>query len=347
MDAFYASVEQLDFPELRNKPLAVGGSSERGVISAASYEARKFGVKSAMSGKLAIKKCPHLIFVPHRFDRYREVSQQIRKIFLEYTDLVEPLALDEAFLDVTNNKKNSKSATLIAEEIRLKIYKTTGLTASAGIASNKFLAKIASDYNKPNGQMTINPTEILTFLETLEIKRFFGVGAKTCDKMYHLGIFTGGDLRTKSLEFLEEHFGNAAPQYFNLCRGIHNSPVIANRLPKSIGAERTFLQNLTSVIFLEEKLNEICDEVSNRLQKRNLAGKTITLKIKYSDFTIQSRSLTLNYYIRNVDLLKETTLNILHQLNLRTSVRLIGVQVSNLNINEKKKAEYIQLKFKF
>lgn len=347
MDAFYASVEQLDFPELRNKPLAVGGSSERGVISAASYEARKFGVKSAMSGKLAIKKCPELIFVPHRFDRYREVSQQIRKIFLEYTDLVEPLALDEAFLDVTTNKKNLRSATLIAEEIRLKIYQTTGLTASAGISSNKFLAKIASDYNKPNGQKTIHPTEILSFLETLEIKRFFGVGEKTCDKMYHLGIFTGGDLRLKSIAFLEEHFGNAAQHYFNLCRGIHHSPVIANRLPKSIGAERTFSQNLTSVIFLEDKLNEICEEVSHRLQKRNLAGKTITLKIKYSDFTLQTRSITSSYYIRNIDLLKETATNILYQQELKTSVRLIGIQVSNLNINEKKKAEYIQLKFKF
>src|SRR5690554_6555048 len=209
MDAFFASVEQLDQPNLRNKPIAVGGSKERGVVSAASYEARKFGVRSAMSSKLAAKRCPDLIFVTPRFQRYREVSQQIRSIFFEYTDLVEPLSLDEAFLDVTVNKKGLKSATLIAQEIRQKIYEKTGLTASAGISINKFLAKIASDYHKPNGQKTINPEEIISFLDALEIKRFFGVGKKTCEKMYQLGIFTGADLRSKSVEFLEEHFGNS------------------------------------------------------------------------------------------------------------------------------------------
>jgi len=346
MDAFYASVEQLDFPELRNKPIAVGGSSERGVISAASYEARKFGVRSAMSGKLAKKKCPDLIFVPHRFERYREVSRQIRRIFLEYTDLVEPLALDEAFLDVTNNRKGLKSATLIAEEIRKRIFEETGLTASAGISVNKFLAKIASDYNKPNGQKTIKPDEVDVFLETLEIKRFFGVGKKTCDKMYHLGIFTGGDLKKKSLNFLEEHFGNSGLHFYQLARGISFSPVVPDRLPKSIGAERTFEENLTSVIYLKEKLYDICEEVSTRLQKRNLAGKTVTLKIKYSDFTLHTRSVTSAFYMRNRDLLEEAALNLLHQQDLKTSVRLIGIQVSNLNVNEKK-AEYIQLKFRF
>ncbi len=345
MDAFYASVEQLDFPELRNKPLAVGGSEIRGVISAASYEARKFGVRSAMSGKLAIKKCPDLIFVPPRFDRYKEVSKQIRTIFLEYTDLVEPLSLDEAFLDVTQNKKGLKSATLIAEEIRLRIYETTGLTASAGISINKFLAKIASDYNKPNGQKTINPNEIIPFLDALEIKRFFGVGKKTCEKMYHLGIFTGADLRLKSLDFLEEHFGNSGVHYYQLARGISNSPVVPNRLPKSIGAERTFSENFTSIIPLQEKLHEVCEEVSIRLQKRNLSGKTITLKIKYSDFTLQTKSYTLPYYVSSFDLLFDTSTDLLQHSTLKTSVRLIGVQVSNLNINQKK-AEYIQLKLK-
>lgn len=346
MDAFYASVEQLDFPELRNKPVAVGGSEERGVISAASYEARKFGVRSAMSGKLAIKKCPELIFVKPRFDRYKEISGQIRKIFLEYTDLVEPLSLDEAFLDVTQNKKNVKSATLIAEEIRQKIVEITGLTASAGISINKFLAKIASDYNKPNGQKTINPDEIIPFLDSLEIKRFFGVGKKTCEKMYHLGIFTGADLRMKSVEFLEEHFGNSGLHFYQLARGISNSPVVSNRLPKSIGAERTFRENFTSIIPLKEKLNDVCEEVSIRLQKRNLSGKTITLKMKYSDFSLQTKSLTLPYYISSYDLLLDTALELLQQTRLKTSVRLIGIQVSNLNINEKK-AEYIQLRFRF
>lgn len=346
MDAFYASVEQLDFPELRNKPLAVGGSEERGVISAASYEARKFGVKSAMSGKLAIKKCPELIFVKPRFSRYKEISNQIRTIFLEYTDLVEPLSLDEAFLDVTINKKGLKSATLMAEEIRSKIYQQTGLTASAGISINKFLAKIASDYNKPNGQKTILPNDIIPFLDTLEIKRFFGVGKKTCEKMYHLGIFTGADLRNKSLDYLEEQFGNSGKHFYQLARGISNSAVIPNRLPKSIGAERTFNENFTSIIPLKEKLTDVCEELSMRLQKRNLSGKTITLKIKYSDFTLQTKSFTLPYYVSSFDLLFDTSLDLLEQNNLRTSVRLIGVQVSNLNVNQKK-SEYVQLKFRF
>lgn len=346
MDAFYASVEQLDFPELRNKPLAVGGSEIRGVISAASYEARKFGVKSAMSGKLAIKKCPELLFVKPRFSRYKEVSSQIRKIFLEYTDLVEPLSLDEAFLDVTINKKGLKSATIMAEEIRLKILEVTGLTASAGISVNKFIAKIASDYNKPNGQKTIRPDEIIPFLDSLEIKRFFGVGKKTCEKMYHLGIFTGNDLRQKSRAFLEEHFGNSGAYFYQLARGISNSPVVPNRLPKSISAERTFNENYTSIVPLQDKLKDVCEEVSLRLQKRNLSGKTITLKIKYSDFTLQTKSFTLPYYISSFDLLFDTSLELLQQNNLKNSVRLIGVQVNNLNINQKK-AEYIQLKFRF
>lgn len=346
MDAFYASVEQLDCPELKGKPVAVGGNKERGVIAAASYEARKFGVRSAMSSKLAAKRCPELIFVSPRFDRYKEISMQIRSVFLEYTDLVEPLSLDEAFLDVTINKKGLKSATLIAEEIRQKIYEKTGLTASAGISVNKFLAKIASDYNKPNGQKTINPEEIISFLDRLEIKRFFGVGKKTCEKMYHLGIFTGADLRAKSLDFLEQHFGNSGAHFYELARGISHSPVVANRLPKSIGAERTFSENFTSIIPLKDKLSDVCEEVSNRLQKRNLSGKTVTLKLKYSDFSVQTRSVTLPYYISNFDLLYDTASELLQQQPLKTSVRLIGVQVSNLSIN-RKKAEYIQLRFKF
>jgi len=346
MDAFYASVEQLDFPQLRNKPIAVGGSGVRGVISAASYEARKFGVRSAMSGKLAAKKCPELIFVKPRFDRYKEVSRQIRAIFLEYTDLVEPLSLDEAFLDVTVNKKGLKSATLIAQEIRQKIYEKTGLTASAGISINKFLAKIASDYHKPNGQKTINPEEIISFLDALEIKRFYGVGKKTTEKMYSLGIFTGADLRSKSLEFLEEHFGNSGRHFYQLARGISYSQVVANRWPKSLEAERTFNSNFTSLIPLRDKLLEICEEVSVRLQKRNVSGKTLTLKIKYSDFTQQTKSQTLPYYISGSELIFDTALELLEQSTFKTSLRLLGVQMSNLNIN-KKKPDYIQLKFRF
>ncbi|HAX14858.1 MAG TPA: DNA polymerase IV, partial [Leeuwenhoekiella sp.] len=240
MDAFYASVEQLDNPELRGKPVAVGGGSERGVVSAASYEARKFGVRSAMAGALARKLCPDLIFVKTRFDRYREISGQIREVFHEYTDLVEPLSLDEAYLDVTENKKGNPSATMIAKEIRAKIKEKTGLNASAGISINKFIAKVASDINKPNGQKTVNPEEVLPFLEALDIRKFYGVGKVTAEKMYQLGIFTGNDLKSKSLEFLQEKFGKSGNHYYNVVRGIHLSEVKPHRIRKSLGAERTF-----------------------------------------------------------------------------------------------------------
>ena len=254
MDAFYASVEQMDNPLLKGKPLAVGGSEVRGVVSAASYEARKFGVRSAMSGVQAKKLCPEILFVPPRFDRYKEISRKIRKIFFEYTDLVEPLSLDEAYLDVTENKKNFPSATLLAQEIRKRIFEEVGLTASAGISVNKFVAKIASDYNKPNGQKTINPEEVGAFLEQLDIKKFYGIGKVTAEKMYQLGIFTGYDLKQKPLEFLEKHFGNSAQYYYQISRGIHNSAVKPNRTVKSVGAERTFFENLSSEVFLEEKI---------------------------------------------------------------------------------------------
>lgn len=242
MDAFYASVEQLDNPDLIGIPLAVGGSEVRGVVSAASYEARKFGVRSAISGIQAKKLCPNLIFVPPRFDRYKEISKQIRKIFLEYTDLVEPLSLDEAYLDVTENKKGNPSATLIAQEIRKRIFEEIGLTASAGISSNKFVAKIASDFNKPNGQKTVNPDEIEPFLEKLDIRKFYGVGKVTAEKMYQLGVFSGFDLKQKSLEYLEKHFGNSGLHYYQISRGIHNSEVKPNRLIKSVGANARLMK---------------------------------------------------------------------------------------------------------
>lgn len=346
MDAFFASVEQLDNPELRGLPIAVGGSETRGVISAASYEARKYGVRSAMTGVLAKKQCPDLIFVKHRFERYQEVSQIIRAIFFEYTDLVEPLSLDEAFLDVTQNKKGLKSASIIAQEIREKIYKKTGLTASAGISANKFIAKIASDYNKPNGQKTIEPQEIQSFVENLEIKKFFGIGKKTAQIMYHLGIFTGLDLKEKSFDFLVEHFGNSAQHYYNISRGISNSEVQPNRIPKSIAAERTFETNLTSEIFLQEKLKAISVELESRLKKRNISGKTITLKIKYSDFTIQTRSETLTYFISNQDLIYDTAMRLLFQEKLKNSVRLLGISMTNLN-NKEFKSKVVQLSFNF
>jgi len=351
MDAFYASVEQLDNPELRGKPIAVGGSSKRGVVSAASYEARKFGVRSAMSSVIALQNCPELIFVKSNFKRYHEVSDQIRKIFHEYTDLVEPLSLDEAYLDVTENKKGNPSATLIAEEIRQKIKEKTGLNASAGISINKFIAKIASDINKPNGQKTVPPDEVIEFIENLDIKKFYGVGKVTVKKMYRLGIFTGLDLKGKSLEFLDENFGKSGRYYYHVVRGEHNSEVKPSRTRKSLAAERTFSENITSEIFMIKRLEDIAVEVERRLKKSKVAGKTITLKIKYSDFTLQTRSKTVPLYISSKELILETVKELLFQDTMKNSVRLLGISLSNLN-NEKGKAPKekvvaVQLQFDF
>jgi DNA polymerase-4 len=346
MDAFYASVEQMDNPELKGKPVAVGGSENRGVVAAASYEARKFGVRSALSGALAKKYCPNIIFVKPRFERYKEISRKVQAIFFDYTDLVEPLSLDEAYLDVTQNKKGNPSATLIAKEIRERIFKEVGLTASAGISVNKFVAKIASDINKPNGQKTVNPDEVLTFLEELPIRKFYGVGKVTTEKMYQLGIFTGLDLRSKELEFLEKHFGKSGSFYYYVVRGIHNSEVKSERIAKSVATEHTFDENLSSEIFMEDKLQVIAEQLEKRLQKQNLAGKTVTLKIKYSDFTQQTRSKTLPYFIANKSLLFETVKELLYQERMKNSVRLLGISVTNLN-TEVKKTIVVQLKFDF
>lgn len=352
MDAFYASVEQMDNPELKGKPIAVGGSEIRGVVSAASYEARKFGVRSAMSGIQAKKNCPDLIFVHPRFERYKEISKKIRKIFFEYTDLVEPLSLDEAYLDVTQNKKGNPSATIIAQEIRKRIFEEVGLTASAGISVNKFVAKVASDYNKPNGQKTVNPDEVESFLEKLDVKKFYGIGKVTAERMYHLGIFTGYDLKQKSVEFLEKHFSNSGHYFYQICRGIHNSQVKPNRTIKSIGAERTFNENLSSEIFLEEKIISIAKELEKRLLSYKVSGKTITLKLKYSDFSLQTRSKTLPYNIADKNLIIDIAKELLYQEKLRDSVRLLGLSLHNLNTENSKKevpkkSISVQLKFDF
>lgn len=331
MDAYYASVEQMDCPELRNKPIAVGYGGKRGVVAAASYEARKYGVKSAMSSVLAKKYCPHLIFVKVRFDRYRELSSKTRKIFYDYTDLVEPLSLDEAYLDVTENKKKFPSATLLAKEIRDRIYKEVGLRASAGISINKFLAKIASDVNKPNGQKTIPPEEVLSFLESLDIRKFYGIGKVTATKMYNMGIFTGLDLKNRSVEFLEEHFKKSGRHYYNLVRGIHHSEVKPHRIQKSVASEHTFYSNLTSEIYMLERLEEIVKEVVRRLQKKNISGKTITLKIKYSDFSTQTRSRTIGDFVNDYKAIFPVIKALLFQEELQDSVRLLGVSLSNLN----------------
>ena len=353
MDAFYASVETMDNPKLRGLPIAVGGSSARGVVSAASYEAREFGVRSAMSGPLAKKLCPKLIFISPRFKRYSEISDQIRNIFFDYTNLVEPLSLDEAYLDVTLSKTGELSATRIAHEIRSRIKKEIGLTASAGISTNKFVAKIASDYNKPNGQKTISPEEVVPFLHSLDIRKFYGIGKVTSEKMYKLGIFTGHDLSLKSIHYLEENFGKLGTYYYNIVKGIHESPVSINKIRKSLAAEKTFSENLSSEVFIIKKLAEISKEVSARMLVNKLAGKTITIKIKYSDFKMQTRSKTLPYYISSSDMILENAKLLLMQNKLQNSVRLVGISISNLNNendskpNGKSETVDFQLEFEF
>lgn len=346
MDAFFASVEQLDNPELKGKPIAVGGSQARGVVAAASYEARKFGVKSAMSGILAKQKCPDLIFVKPNFSRYKEISHQIREIFYDYTDLVEPLSLDEAYLDVTENKVGNPSASLIAQEIRNRIFNELNLTASAGISINKFIAKVASDINKPNGQKTINPEEVISFLDNLPINQFYGVGKVTASKMYNLGIFTGNDLKQKSLEELANLFGKSGAHYYSIVRGIHNSEVKPDRIRKSVGAETTFFENISSEIFMIQKLEKIADELEKRLKKIDTKGKTVTLKIKYSDFTLQTRSKTIDEFIQQKKEFFPIVKELLYQEKLKNSVRLLGISFANLN-TEKKTPILVQLKFDF
>ena len=346
MDAFYASVEQLDNKELVGKPVAVGGSSVRGVVAAASYEARKFGVRSAMSGVLAKKKCPHLIFVKPRFSRYKEISVKIRQIFNDYTDLVEPLSLDEAYLDVTENKKGNPSASLIAQEIRDRIFKELKLRASAGISINKFIAKVASDINKPNGQKTISPEEVILFLEELPINKFYGVGKVTAAKMNNLGIFNGLDIKKKTREELVKLFGKSGDFYYNIVRGVHNSPVKPNRIRKSVAAERTFSKNISSEVFMLERLNKIAEELEKRMRKSETKGKTITLKIKYSDFTQQTRSKTVHKFMQTKGEIMDIVKELVYQEKFKNSVRLLGISFSNLD-TEKKEPVWVQLKLDF
>ena len=329
MDAFFASVEQLDHPEWRGKPIAVGGGSERGVISAASYEARKFGVRSAMAGFKARELCPELIFVPHNFKRYKQVSMQIREIFYEYTDLVEPLSLDEAYLDVTENKKDIASATQIATEIREKIFKKTGLTASAGISVNKFLAKVASDINKPNGQKLIKPQEVESFLENLKIDRFYGIGKVTADKMKRLGIFTGKELKSWSLEELENHFKNSGRYYYEVVRGIHHSEVKSSRERKTLSAERTFSEDIIDIEQLEIAMIEVIREVNQRLKNAELKGKTIQLKLRFKDFSLITRSKTFDFYFNDYTTIYKEAKELLLEHFPKKHVRLLGVGVSN------------------
>ena len=345
MDAFYASVEQHDFPELKGKPLAVGGGMY-GVVAAASYEARKFGVRSAMPGKIAMEICPHLIVVKPRFSRYKEISLQIRSIFHEFTDLVEPLSLDEAYLDVTENKKGIDSAQEIAREIRKRIFEETGLTASAGISINKFLAKVASDYRKPNGQKTIHPTQILEFMEELPIEKFYGIGKVTANKMHELHIFKGLHLKEKSLEELIRLFGKSGNYYYNVVRGIHHSEVKPHRIQKSVGVEETFWENLVDEEAVFKQLEIISADLESRLSKKDIKGKTLTLKIKYKDFTVFTRSNTQEDYFENAGDFERISRKLWELRPFDKPVRLLGLSLSNLNTSEKKQVS-VQLKIPF
>lgn len=346
MDAFYASVEQRDNPDFRGKPLAVGYSGERGVVAAASYEARKYGVRSAMPSKTALYKCPHLIFTPARFDVYRQVSQQVMDILLEYTDLIEPLSLDEAYLDVTTNHVNMPSATIIAREIKKKIRERTGLTASAGVSINKFLAKIASDYNKPDGLYVITADKAEQFVEELPIEQFWGVGKVTAQKMHSLGIHTGRDLKQCSKSYLIHHFSKAGHSFYQNARAIDNRKVEADRIRKSIGAENTYLTDMNKKEELIAHLEEIAEEVWKRVSKRNFTGKTVTLKVKYSDFRIVTRSKTLPFLVNDYLHLWDTALELLDLVELdEKKVRLMGLTVSN--IPGVGRSKYYQLKIDF
>lgn len=346
MDAFYASVEQKDKPELKGKPIAVGGSKERGVVAAASYEARKYGVYSAMPSVIAARKCPNLIFVKPRFERYKEISLEIMEIFKSYTDLVEPLSLDEAFLDVTENKKNIISAMKIAMNIRAEIFEKTQLTASAGVSYNKFLAKTASDINKPNGMSVVLPEEGETFIEQLQIEKFHGIGKVTAEKMKKYGVFNGLDLKQKTEEWLSQNFGKAGLYYFKIARGIDHREVKPNRIRKSIGAENTFNEDLETEQELLEALQPICMTVVNRIKKAKNAGKTVSLKLKYDDFTIQTRSKTVGSYINSFDHIWNLSVELLKTPDWPAKpIRLLGISISNL---EKEEIKYgVQLRFNY
>ena len=332
MDAFYASVEQRDNPELRGKAIAVGGAEKRGVVMTASYEARKFGVRSAMPSKMAFFKCPNIIFVKPRFDAYKAVSREVMSIFRSYTDLVEPMSLDEAYLDVTNNKKNMPSATLIAKEIKQRIKNELRLSASAGVSINKFLAKVASDIHKPDGLTLIRPEEADAFIEKLPIEKIPGVGKVTASRMIALGIKTGGDIRNLEKEFLIKKFGKSGKHFYNIVHCFNDDPVVAERKLKSISNETTFDEDVLDENILRETLVELSRSVVKRMKRNNMSAKTITLKIKYFDFVTQTRSRTLHEEFDDEIILMQTMDNLLESpKKIDKPVRLLGIGVSNLN----------------
>jgi DNA polymerase-4 len=344
MDAFYASVEQRDNPELRGKPVAVGGARERGVVAAASYEARKFGVHSAMPSVIAKRKCPDLIFVKPRFDAYKAISLQIREVFAEYTPIIEPLSLDEAYLDVTENLRGIISATKIAEEIRAKIRAETELTASAGVSYNKFLAKLASDHRKPDGLFVITPEMGPTFVETLPVRKFRGVGPATAKKMTGLGIETGLDLRARTLPFLQQHFGKAGSYYYWAARGVDERPVRADRIRKSVGAENTFPDDLFSYEAARDALQEIIDKVWGYCERSAIRGRTVTLKVKFANFQQITRSRTGQMQITTRGELEQLGNALLEPIfPVTKGVRLLGVSLSSLVPEEPEREHELSL----
>ena len=344
MDAFYASIEQRDNPELQGKPVAVGGSRERGVVAAASYEARKYGVKSAMPSKIAYSQCPDIIFVKPRFDVYKAVSKEIREVFLEYTDLVEPLSLDEAYLDVTHNKAGLPSATLISRDIKKKIKEKTGLTASAGVSYNKFLAKTASDMDKPDGLYVITPDQGPDFVEKLAIGRFHGIGKKTAEKMHRMGIFRGKDLKKYDLASLTHIFGKVGHYYYNICRGIDEREVKPDRKRKSMGNERTFDEDIYGRDKQLERLMYIAELLEEDLKRLPVRARTLTLKLRYGDFQTITRSRTLVNQWFDAEKIRQLARELFDETEMdQRSIRLLGLSLSNFI----EKNESIQLTLNF
>lgn len=345
MDAFFASVEQRDHPDLRGKCIAVGGDGERGVISTASYEARRYGVKSAMSSMVAKRLCPELIFVKGNYQKYKEVSRQVREIFAEYTDLIEPLSIDEAYLDVTKNHFDRQIATDIAREIKQKIRDRTQLTASAGVSFNKFLAKIASDYNKPDGLFVITPKMAEKFVEELPIEKFYGIGKMTAQRMHLMNIHTGLDLKKLPLERLIREFGKSGQYYFNIARAIDHREVKVERIRKSIGTENTFPKDLERYEEMHLNLLPMIEEIWDWSEKNRVFGRTLTLKMKFNDFQVQSKSKTFSYPIKNRELFSETVSALLHDsFTPFRPVRLLGISLSNLD-NHKANGKQLEIIF--
>jgi DNA polymerase-4 len=349
MDAFYASIEQRDHLQYRGKPIAVGGSPEGrgGVVATASYEARKYGVRSAMPSKRAMQLCPNIIFIRPRFDVYKEVSNQIRAIFQRYTDLIEPLSLDEAFLDVTHDKQHIGSAIEIAKQIRQAIRIELQLTASAGISINKFVAKIASDINKPDGLAFIGPSRIQSFMETLPVEKFFGVGKVTAEKMKRLGLHTGNDLKKLTEAQLTKHFGKPGKFFYKIVRGIDDREVQPHRETKSVGAEDTFAEDLTALEEMNAELEKIAVTVHERLKRYGLKGRTITVKIKYHDFKIATRSQSFTEFFDDEELIMHTAKQLLAAADPENKkIRLLGISISNFSeaSSKPKKEENDQLR---